>query len=466
MSVIKFRSYQEPVFRDRSTGVQVICWSRQIGKSYTLAAWAVDRLLTRPGRLVTVLSNSKENGAEFALKCAEICQALGVAMEMEDYSGIEYKDMRHEVAITVKGRRGRIKVLAANPRTARGFSGDLILDEFAFHEDGYKIWEAAEPIISSNPDFLCRISSTPNGTGNLFHRMVVEGTFPLSFVRRSDAWRMGLKIYDPDTRCPITPDEARAAALDKAAYDQNYELVFSNETAPLLTHELIDDATAAYGFICEGDWSPEAMEALAASPGPLYAGCDVARSRDFTFVPVAERLGGEYRVLAALRMRGMRLPEQQLRLDAVLALPRMRRLAVDMTGLGLGLFEYTQERWGAQRVMGVDFSTSVPTTRRIQAGGRKAPTVKVTEAMAVDLLGVYEDRRMAHPCDPVMREDLRKPERITTPSGRVSIAAARDAKGHADHFWGLALMVRAATAGGSDFRPRPFNFRVEYAYGT
>jgi len=62
-------------------------------------------------------------------------------------------------------------VLAANPRTARGFSGDLILDEFAFHENSQAIWEAAEPILSSNKDFLCRIASTGNGKHNLFYRL-------------------------------------------------------------------------------------------------------------------------------------------------------------------------------------------------------------------------------------------------------------------------------------------------------
>ena len=51
-----------------------------------------------------------------------------------------------EVRVSEEGKTGRIKVLAANPRTARGFSGDLILDEFAFHEDSQAIWEAAERV--------------------------------------------------------------------------------------------------------------------------------------------------------------------------------------------------------------------------------------------------------------------------------------------------------------------------------
>lgn len=465
MSILSFRPYQQDVFNDRESGVEVLCWSRQIGKSFVLAAWAVDRLLTRPGRLVTVLSNSKDNGSEFALKCAEVCRALGVAMESADYSGIEYDDMRFEISITVKGKKGRIKVLAANPRTARGFSGDLILDEFAFHEDSYAIWEAAEPILSSNPDYLCRIASTLNGTRNMFYRMVTDGFFKLSKVRRSDAYQMGVKIYDANTRQPITPEQARAQALDKAAYDQNYECIASSETAALLTHDLINQAEWDEGVLCEQEWSDKALEKLRASEGPLYAGCDVARRVDFSFVPVAEKKGEEWRVLACLRMRQMRLPDQQRKLDQVLELPKFRRLAIDMTGIGLGLFEYTQEKHGG-KIIGIDFSTSVPATKRIQAEGRKAPNVRVTEAMAVDLLGCYEDRRMHHPCDAIMRDDLRKPERITTPGGRVSIAATRDEAGHADHFWGLALMVHAGSAPFSTFIPRAFDFRTrEYAYG-
>ena len=173
---IALRPYQQAIFDDRSSGILILHWSRQIGKSFTLAAWAVDRLLTRPGRLVTVLSNSRENGAEFVAKCAEVCHLNGTEYESVDKSqGVRFQNMRMEVRIRANGKTGRIKVLAANPRTARGFSGDLILDEFAFHEDSAAIWEAAEPILSSNPDFLCRMASTGNGRHNLFYRMAAGG---------------------------------------------------------------------------------------------------------------------------------------------------------------------------------------------------------------------------------------------------------------------------------------------------
>jgi phage terminase large subunit-like protein len=132
---VELRPYQIPIFSDNTTGILGLHWARQLGKSTVLAAWAVDRLLTRPGRLVTVLSNCQQNGAEFAEKCQAICNEHGAIFEAESRS-VELDLLATEIRIRVSGRKGRIKVLAANPRTARGFSGDLILDEFAFYQNG------------------------------------------------------------------------------------------------------------------------------------------------------------------------------------------------------------------------------------------------------------------------------------------------------------------------------------------
>lgn len=459
-SIIAFREYQGPVFQDRESGIEVLHWSRQIGKSFVLAAWAVDRCLTRPGRLVTVLSNSKDNGGEFGVKCAEVLRLLDqafVALDGDQVadvsrfmdSPVEYDAMRFEIRIKVGGQTSRIKILAANPRTARGFSGDLILDEFAFHENSRAIWEAAEPILSSNADFLCRISSTGNGKFNLFYEMATSGEFPLSRVPRSLAWAQGVKIYDPRTRQPITPDEARARSLDKRAYDQNYECAFTDENMTLLTSDLITAAERpGMGVICEQEWNATIISELHRAADDLYCGLDVGRNRDISVLSVFEKTGPLFRCRAILRMENMRLPAQQNQLDALCGLPRFRRVCIDMTGLGTGLFEYAQRDHGASRVSGIHFATSVPVTERIQAEGRKAPTVRVTEAMAMELLAVYEEHRIQHMADRELRDDLRKPERITTPGGRVSIAATRDEAGHADHFWSFALAIEAASTNG------------------
>jgi phage FluMu gp28-like protein len=439
-----------------------------------------------------------------------------------------------EVRIRAEGKVGRIKVVAANPRTARGFSGDLILDEFAFHEDSQAIWEAAEPILASSPDFLCRIASTGNGRYNLFYRMTanvpevicweangpkpkvqspkvlahchqgkelkVEGNedenekededeclgvlvgtgivqspagFAVSRITRTMAHAMGVKIYDANTREAITPEQARAQALDKRAYDQNYECTFADENLTLLSHELITSAERDdVGFICENDWSQECLAFLRSNAprsysnssrltahGPLFVGFDVGRKVDLSVITVMEDLSGLKVVRGILRMQNMRLPEQQERLGEVCRMGRFRRAAIDMTGLGLGLFEYAQEEFGAGRIAGINFATTVPVTRSVALEGRKRETVRVTEALAMELLQVYEDRRIQHPADGRLRDDLRKPEKITSPGGRVSIAATRDEAGHADHFWSFALALEAVGSVGGEFYyqaiPRP-----------
>lgn len=447
--LIRFRTYQAPVFADRSSGILILHWSRQIGKSFTLASWAVDRLLTQlqryPTWLITVLSNSRDNGAEFVLKCHEVCKLIDVAAESDDQSpDLTYDNMRMEVRVNLGGKIGRIKVLAANPRTARGFSGDLILDEFAFHEDSNAIWEAAEPILSSNPEFVCRIASTGNGKHNMFYRMVTSSQFNVSRVSRTEAHRLGVKVYDPTTRKPITPEEARRKALDKRAYDQNYELKFNDENMALLTSELIQAAERSLITIDEQAWTADSIARMFRAEGELFAGLDIGRNRDISVLTVIEKLGALRRVIGMLRLSGLRLPDQQRQLDPLFTLPKFRKLCGDMTGLGLGLIEYAQEKHGTQRILGINFSSTEPTSARIQAEGRRAETARVTEIMATDLLGCFEDRSIEIPVDEELRADLRKPEKVTSPGGRVSIAASRDEAGHADHFWSLALANRAS----------------------
>ena len=476
--------YQKPLLVEDGPGVVVLHWARQIGKSYTLATWAVTRLMDHPGRLVTVLSNSKENGAEFVRKCAEICEGLNQTYECETAALTNLptphpgrlpvegrgrksrplppaENFRMEVRIRVAGRIGRIKVLAANPRTARGFSGDLILDEFAFHEDSAAIWEAVEPILASNPDFRCRIASTGNGKHNMFYRMANgvgsnDGTlfqnpngFMVSRVTRTGAHGMGVKIYDlKHERKEITPEAARAQAMDKRAYDQNYECVFGDENMTLLTYELIAAAQSDVVTIDSQDWSQASIDRMTKATGYLEVGNDIGRNRDLSMVTVIERGGTVRRVVAMLKMEDMRLPDQQKQVAAVCRMPKFQAYCGDMTGLGLGLVEFLQEQFGRYKIRGVNFSSTEPVTGRMKIEGRKHETARVTEIMAVNLLSCFEERTIKDlPNDPALVDDLRKPEKITTPGGRVSIAATLNYEGHADGFWSLALAVRAGERG-------------------
>lgn len=486
-AIINFLPYQQAVFDDITSGVLVLHWSRQIGKSFTLANWAINRLLTRPGRLVTVLSNSRDNGAEFVQKCAEVCDKLGLAKknanealavgdanvvwDEEDLSeDIKYENMRMEVRITIKDpkdgilKTGRIKVLAANPRTARGFSGDLILDEFAFHADSAAIWDAAEPILSSNPDFLCRIASTGNGKHNMFYRLcsgpgpndgtpfTSRGGFLVSRVTRSEAWKQGRKIYDLRTRKELTPEASYDRAVDKRSYLQNYECQFADENMQLLSNTLISMAEREGIPIDENDWTAASLARMHRAEGRLDVGVDVARTRDFTVIWVFERIGALRRTIAILRIQNMPIPDQVDRIAQVCRMPKFNRACVDATGMGVGLFDYLYREFG-DLVEGVNFASTEPITDRLLEIGRKGATAKVTEIMAIDLLAEMTAKAIEIPADLTIQNDLAKPERIVGSGGKVRIAAERDEAGHADHFWALALAVRAGNDDGEYCAP-------------
>jgi phage FluMu gp28-like protein len=254
---------------------------------------------------------------------------------------------------------------------------------------------------------------------------------------------MGVKLYDPATRRELTPAQARAAALDKASYDQNYECAFNEENMALLTHALI--SACEYNdhsqncHICSQDWTNDALAFLRACKGPLGVGLDIGRSRDITVVTVGEKIGGVTFVRAILRIASMRLPRQLDLLRPLLSMPNFGRLSGDATGLGLGLVEFAQELCGSHRAEPIHFAGR---ERRISHGILQKDSSLVTELLALDLLELFEARSIRIPCEMPLRDSLRKPERITTTAG-VRIAATRDAAGHADEFWSLALMVRA-----------------------
>jgi phage FluMu gp28-like protein len=468
ISKLGLRPYQRAAFDNRSNGLECWLWGRQTGKSYTLAAWAIDRLVTRPGRLVTILSNSLANGVELNQKCAEIARIYEQALSPDAFrnhqpafiqqnfsSDLRFECMNYEIRFVNGNAISRIKILAANPRTARGFSGDLILDEFAFHENSTAIWEAAEPILSANPDFLCRIASTPNGRHNMFYRLATDHSIPTRVVRRSEAWGQGLIISHPITRQSITPSEARSLAVDKRTYDQNYECVFETENMSLLTLDLISQAEdPSAGFICDDQWSPAALEFLSGASVPpissslakrnFFVGVDVGRTQDLTVISVLEKTAELCFVRAVLRLRNQRLPAQQELLEIACRSPRFAAAQIDMTGLGLGLFEYTHQRFG-DRIRGLNFASSIPLPSiSIRNPKSDIRSVRVPEALALGLLQLYEAKQIRHAVDPLLREDLRKPERVINSDGRVSITASHDKNGHADHFWSLALAVDAA----------------------
>uniref|UniRef100_A0A7C5VJJ2 Terminase large subunit gp17-like C-terminal domain-containing protein n=1 Tax=Thermus caliditerrae TaxID=1330700 RepID=A0A7C5VJJ2_9DEIN len=395
--------YQHRWVKDTSR-FKIGLWSRQTGKSFAGTLEAVLDAVERPGTTWVMLSAGERQSRELAEKAK-----LHLAALRQGAEELESRFFEAGVDVTQLEIRlpnaSRLIFLPANPRTARGYTGNVFLDEFAFHQDSHAIWAAMFPIITRRPDLKIRVMSTPAGPQGKFYELWEKG---------GEVWsRHKVTIYDAVADgLPVDPEELRRGIADDWVWQQEYLCEFVSEEEAFLPWTLILQNEALEDP--RGAWDPERA----------YLGMDVGRHRDLTVLVVLERVGDVYwvRLLEALH----RLPfaEQEARLHALL--PRVRRACLDATGLGEMLAENARRAFGP-KVEPVKFT----------------PEVKADLAQRLRLF--FEDRKVRIPPDDrALREDLHAVRRVVTPSGNVRYDAERSERGHADRFWALALALHAA----------------------
>ena len=196
-------------------------WARQTGKSFACTGEAVEDAIKNGSEWVA-LSAGERQALELMRKAKEWTEAYKSVMASyaEDRETPEALIRSAEITWP-KG--GRLLALPANPDTARGYSANLILDEFAFHEKPDEIWRAIYPSIS-NPlkgQKKIRIVSTPNGKANKFYDLWTKNEkYSHHKVTIHDAVAQGL---------PLDIEELKAGLDDPEGWAQEYE---SNSSTP------------------------------------------------------------------------------------------------------------------------------------------------------------------------------------------------------------------------------------------
>ena len=385
-------------------------FSRQCGKSFCTSLMAVDDALARPGVLWVCLSAGERQSREWMQK---VRQHLAAAKAVAEFSEIPFRAETAQLSCTLPNG-SRIIGLPANPDTARGYSANVILDEFAFHEDSRAIWRALVPTVTRG--YRLAVVSTPNGTGNQFHELCCKDAgkvFSKHKVTIYDAVKDGLDADVPALR----------AALDEESFRQEFLCEFLDEAGAWLPYELI----------AANEAEPPSILRDPARCGDLYLGFDVARTHDLSVIWVSELAAGRHVARQVVVLRKTPFAEQRRILYSLLELPNCRRCCIDASGLGMQLAEEAAQRFGTWKVEPVRFS------------------MPVNEALAGRLKAAMEDRAVLVPADREIREALHKIRKTATLSGNVRFVAESDAAGHADHFWALALALQAAS--GADAGP-------------
>ena len=306
----------------------------------------------------------------------------------------------------------RITALPANPDTARGFSANVFLDEFAFHQDSRRIWAALFPVISAG--HRIRITSTPNGKSNKFYELMTG---------KGDGWsRHRCDIHQAVAEgLDRNVDEMRAAAGDEELWAQEFELDWADGASAWLPYDLI--AAAEH---------PHAGDPARGGDGSTVVGNDIGRRRDLWVAWLCEEVGDVLWTREIVELRGATFAEQDAALDALLnRWPRTRKVAMDQTGMGEKPVEDAIRRYGASVVEGV-----------LLTGPRRLELATVFRRR-------IEDRQFVLPAgDRALRTDLHGVKRVAGATGapRLVVEGDEGADSHSDRFWGGALCAGAAEA--------------------
>ncbi|MEK6674842.1 MAG: terminase family protein, partial [Planctomycetota bacterium] len=178
------------------------CWSRQTGKSFTKSLRRILRGVLRRRNQI-LLSAGERQSRELMDKARQHCQALKIANDFHDHQFFNELSIK-QLEITLPGGV-RIIGLPANPTTARGFTGDVFLDEFAMHADDRDIWAALFPTILRGQGEL-DIASTPKGRNNMFHELADNPRFSHGTVTLPDAIAQGLDVDAEELRQAMNDD--------------------------------------------------------------------------------------------------------------------------------------------------------------------------------------------------------------------------------------------------------------------
>jgi hypothetical protein len=269
-------AYERQIIRKEDVGLIILLWRRQARKTSNLAKKSLKYMMKFRGCTVTFCSASLLVGRELLVREGQIIESTRdrfmkdaevIKAELDSWKGdVDQSGMKLETSadglslddfyeIFEAGRLeakiwhsntsfSRTLIIAPNIATARSFSGFVFWDEIGFIVKFQELFEAMEPIMSSDRSFRGIMATTFSADDAHYSNELIVPPEGMTFepnpeghwyrsqagilVHRVDAYdaaAAGLKTYDLDTREEITPLEHRAQALDRNAWDRNYGLI-------------------------------------------------------------------------------------------------------------------------------------------------------------------------------------------------------------------------------------------------
>lgn len=333
----------------------------------------------------------------------------------------------------------RLISLSSSPEAFAGKGGDVFIDENDLHEDSGRLIDMAQPCTMWGGQLEIVSAYRVNGTSSSpFAQLVklAKGANPMDIklhrVTLPDAVAQGLvekinAVTGKNTTRDAFIAKIRASCRTQSAYNSQYLCIVDDAAGKLITIPMIAP--------CELDQYTLA-EIIAKNPNaPRYGGYDVARKLHASAWHEYIELGVSLYLARREKWHNVEFDTQENWIRSRLidrAQPRIVRMAIDATGLGMHMAEHLTRDFPG-RVDAVNLESS----RRTE--------------LCVSLRDRYESKRIYIPADDQLRADINGPEKALAKNGGLRIyIPAFDNEGeasHCDEFVASMLACSAAEEG-------------------
>lgn len=425
------------------------------------------------GDNVYYIGDTKEKGLEFVGYCAKFARTIARA-QGDGVSSIEeflFEDQgedgktRHITAYRIRFASGfQVVALSSRPANIRGLQGIVVIDEAAFHPDVQGVLDAATALLIWGGRII--IISSHNGRSNPFNQLVTdieEGRYgeeaKVFTVTFDDAVANGLyeRACALKGETPTVEGKARWYARTrlgygprKAAMREELDVIPRDGNGVAIPGVWIDEAMReerpvlrlALGDDFQGkapelrdvwmaDWIERHVDPLLDALDPTLrhvVGQDFARHRHFSIIaPMAVDAALRRKVPFLVEMQNVPTRQQeQLLWHIIERVPRLGSVAMDATGSGETIAEYTADKYGRALVHEIKLS-------RAWYGAWMPKLVKAFEDQVIDLpkdAGTAEDLRAIEDVGGIPmvakpeRRDLKDPELVRHGDAAVALCLA------------------------------------------
>jgi phage terminase large subunit-like protein len=216
--------YQVKLLEDKSKRIYV-CWSRQSGKSTTLAARMIQRCLAYPGTLRLIVAPGLRQSMIMMDKIQDFIYNIPKAVRREAIGKVQ--------RTTIRFKNGsRIVALPNSPNLLRGYSAaEVLCDEAAFFRDDELIfYNVLYPMLQTTDGSLIT-SSTPWGKNTVFYKFSQNPDFTKHHITWEDVVdaHLAKKEFIEEMRRSMPTDRFR----------REFDAEFTEDETAFLSQDLI-----------------------------------------------------------------------------------------------------------------------------------------------------------------------------------------------------------------------------------